>query len=117
MSQPSSVSAEVLLSAGLTCYPACLGGGVQAQDAADDDDSDDDDSTVRSRVDGSPSLKRNELQTYESTNSNAGSLAGGLTIPSAAPRNNDDPGLQSFSDQQLLLGLENLHTNQQSVFM
>lgn len=65
------------------------GGGVQAPDAGDDDDSDDDDSTVRSRVDGSPSVKRNELQTYESTNS---SLAGGLTIPSAAPKSNDDPG-------------------------
>ncbi|DBA91528.1 hypothetical protein WJX77_008361 [Trebouxia sp. C0004] len=66
------------------------GGGVQAPDAADDDDSDDDDdSTVRSRVDGSPSVKRNELQTYESTNS---SLAGGLTIPSAASKSNDDPG-------------------------
>jgi len=65
------------------------GGGVPAPDAADDDDSDDDDSTVRSRVEGSPSLKRNELQTYESTNS---SLAGGLTIPSAAPKSNDDPG-------------------------
>ncbi len=66
-----------------------IGGGVQAPDAGDDDDSDDDDSTVRSRVDGSPSVKRNELQTYESTNS---SLAGGLTIPSAAPKSNDDPG-------------------------
>ena len=69
------------------------GGGVPAA-AADDDDSDDDDSTVRSRVDGSPSLKRNELQTYESNaSSNAGPLAGGLTIPSAATKSNDDPGI------------------------
>lgn len=68
------------------------GGGVPAA-AADDDDSDDDDSTVRSRVDGSPSLKRNELQTYESNaSSNAGPLAGALTIPSAATKSNDDPG-------------------------
>ena len=66
------------------------GGGVPAPSgAADDDDSDDDDSTVRSRVDSSPSLKRNELQTYDSTNS---SLAGGLAIPSAAPKSSDDPG-------------------------
>lgn len=68
------------------------GGGVQAADAGDDDDSDDDDSTVRSRVDGSPSLKRNELQTYDSGNSSAGPLAGGLVIPSAATKSNDDPG-------------------------
>ena len=62
--------------------------------AADDDDSDDDDSTVRSRVDGSPSLKRQELQTYESNASaNAGPLAGGLTIPSAATKSGDDPGM------------------------
>ena len=72
---------------------ASSGGGVPAPGAGDDDDSDDDDSTVRSRVDGSPSLKRNELQTYESTNSSvAGPLAGGLTIPSAATKSNDDPG-------------------------
>lgn len=72
---------------------AALGGGVPAPGAADDDDSDDDDSTVRSRVDGSPSLKRNELQTYDSTNSSvAGPLSGGLTIPSAATKSNDDPG-------------------------
>ena len=58
-----------------------------------DDDDSDDDSTVRSRVDGSPSLKRNELQTYDSTNSSvAGPLAGGLAIPSAAAKSNDDPG-------------------------
>ena len=71
-----------------------LGGGVPAPSgAADDDDSDDDDSTVRSRVDGSPSLKRNELQTYDSTNSSvAGPMAGGLAIPSAAAKSNDDPG-------------------------
>lgn len=69
------------------------GGGVQAADAGDDDDSDDDDSTVRSRVDGSPSLKRNELQTYDSGNSSAGPLAGGLVIPSAATKSNDDPGM------------------------
>ena len=69
------------------------GGGVQAPDAGDDDDSDDDDSTVRSRVDGSPSVKRNELQTYDSNSSSvAGPLAGGLAIPSAATKSNDDPG-------------------------
>ena len=63
---------------------------MPAPRAADDDDDDsDDDSTVRSRVDSSPSLKRNELQTYES---NSSSVAGPLAIPSAAPRNNDDPG-------------------------
>lgn len=56
----------------------------------DDDDDSDDDSTVRSRVDSSPSLKRNELQTYES---NSSSVGGALAIPSAAPRNNDDPGM------------------------
>ncbi|KAL3150906.1 hypothetical protein ABBQ32_000657 [Trebouxia sp. C0010 RCD-2024] len=66
------------------------GGGVPAPRANDDDDDDsDDDSTVRSRVDSSPSLKRNELQTYDS---NSSSVAGPLAIPSAAPRNNDDPG-------------------------
>ena len=68
------------------------GGGVPAQDAGDDDSDDDDDSTVRSRVDGSPSLKRTELQTYDSSaSSNAGPLAGGLAIPSAAAKP-DDPG-------------------------
>ena len=86
------------------CFPASIewlllasGGGVPAPSgAADDDDSDDDDSTVRSRVDGSPSLKRNELQTYDSTNSSvAGPMSGGLTIPSAAAKSNDDPGTHS----------------------
>ena len=68
---------------------------MPAQDAGDDDSDDDDDSTVRSRVDGSPSLKRTELQTYDSSaSSNAGPLAGGLAIPSAAPKP-DDPGLQA----------------------
>ena len=77
------------------------GGGVPAAAAADDDDSDDDDSTVRSRVDGSPSLKRNELQTYESNaSSNAGPLAGGLTIPSAATKSNDDPGMVQCAAEQ-----------------
>ena len=65
---------------------------MQAPDIGDDDSDDDDDSTVRSRLDGSPSLKRNELQTYDSSaSSNAGPLAGGLAIPSAAPKP-DDPG-------------------------
>lgn len=68
------------------------GGGVQAADTGDDDSDDDDDSTVRSRVDGSPSVKRTELQTYDSSaSSNAGPLAGGLAIPSAAAKP-DDPG-------------------------
>ena len=72
-----------------TCH---AGGGVPAPDAGDDDSDDDDDSTVRSRVDGSPSLKRTELQTYDSSaSSNAGPLAGGLAIPSAAAKP-DDPG-------------------------
>lgn len=77
----------------IECLLLATGGGVPAPSAADDDDSDDDDSTVRSRVDSSPSLKRNELQTYDSSSSSvAGPLAGGLAIPSAAPKNNDDPG-------------------------
>ena len=88
------------------------GGGVPAPSAVDDDDSDDDDSTVRSRVDSSPSLKRNELQTYDSTSSSvAGPLAGGLAIPSAAPKNNDDPGTLVLRPAALYMRTTRKHVN------